>query len=117
MTCSEPIYQFCKAMTIMACVRDIRLKEVKYKSGVLFIIQYQYNNLFVVKLTVKVDGTLCKAKDVAVFGLSEMQSNPFTDDEEFITKDISSLMLYRQITFAAKRVGAAASLSPSISGT
>ena len=99
----------------MACVRDIRLKEVKYKSGVLFIIQYQYNNLFVVKLTVKVDGTLCKAKDVAVFGLSEMQSNP--DDEEFITKDISSLMLYRQITFAAKRVGAAASLSPSISGT
>ncbi len=104
-------------MTIMACVRDIRLKEVKYKSGVLFIIQYQYNNLFVVKLTVKVDGTLCKAKDVAVFGLSEMQSNPFTDDEEFITKDISSLMLYRQITFAAKRVGAAASLSPSISGT
>ena len=77
----------------MACVRDIRLKEVKYKSGVLFIIQYQYNTLFVVKLTVKVDGTLCKAKDVAVFGLSEMQSNPFTDDEEFITKDISSLML------------------------
>ena len=101
----------------MACVRDIRLKEVKYKSGVLFIIQYQYNNLFVVKLTVKVDGTRCTAKDVAVFGLSEMQSNPFTDDEEFLTKDLSSQLLYRQITFAAKRVGAAASHYPSISGT
>lgn len=117
MISSEPIYQFCKAMTIMACVKDIRLKERKYKSGLLFVIQYQYNNLFVVKLTVKVDGTICKAKDVAVFGLSETQSNPFSEEDGFISKEISSLMLYRQITFAAKRVGTAFLLFSSIFGT
>ena len=43
-------------------------------------------------------------KDVAVFALSEAYTTPYSDTTELISKSMSSLELYRQITFAAKRV-------------
>ena len=100
----EPIYQFCKALCICACVKDVRMKEIKVNSKVMYVIQYQYNNLFIVKLTVKTEATVCKVKDVAVFALSEAYTTPYSDTTELISKSMSSLDLYRQITFAAKRV-------------
>ena len=98
----EPIYQFCKALCICACVKDVRMKEIKVNSKVMYVIQYQYNNLFIV--TVKTEATVCKVKDVAVFALSEAYTTPYSDTTELISKSMSSLELYRQITFAAKRV-------------
>ena len=98
----EPIYKFIEQMMILIPIKIQRSKEILSKS--LYEIQFVYRDLFYVKFLVKYKNTYFKPKDIAFFSLSEMNKTVYSSDTHTCDKDISSIALFRQMTFAGKRV-------------
>ena len=98
----EPIYKFIEQMMILIPIKIHRSKEISSKS--LYEIQFVYRDLFYVKFLVKYKNTYFKPKDIAFFSLSEMNKTVYSSDTHTCDKDISSIALFRQMTFAGKRV-------------
>ena len=89
-------------MMILIPIKIHRSKEISSKS--LYEIQFVYRDLFYVKFLVKYKNTYFKPKDIAFFSLSEMNKTVYSSDTHICDKDISSIALFRQMTFAGKRV-------------
>lgn len=89
-------------MMILIPIKIQRSKEISSKS--LYEIQFVYRDLFYVKFLVKYKNTYFKPKDIAFFSLSEMNKTVYSSDTHTCDKDISSIALFRQMTFAGKRV-------------
>ena len=98
----EPIYKFIEQMMILIPIKVYHSKEISAKS--LYEIHFVYRDLFYVKFLVKYKNTYFKPKDIAFFSLSEMNKTVYSSDTHTCDKDISSMALFRQMTFAGKRV-------------
>lgn len=65
---------------------------------------YKFHDLFVVKLTVRPKGSWYKIKDVEFFSIQECTSSQFSSTIISPSSHISSVELFKQMTFAGKRV-------------
>lgn len=70
----------------------------------VYNILFMYNDLFFVRLTVKNKSSYFKPKDISFYSLSEMSTSAYSSNVGGYVNELSSLELFRQMTFAAKRV-------------
>lgn len=89
-------------MLILLPCKVYRYREVGDKS--CYEIQFVYNDIFLVKLIIKYKTSYFKAKDIAIYSISELNSTVYAPDTKIFDYEMSSYELYRQMTFAAKRV-------------
>ena len=100
--CRDRIYKFIKQIIIMLPCDIYRYRPLSKES--YYEIQFTYKKLFIVRLVIKDKTSFFKAKDVAFSSMSEMNFGVYSSDTKHFTLEISQYDLYRQMTFAAKRV-------------
>lgn len=98
----DRIYKFIKQVIIMLPCDIYRYKPLSKES--YYEIQFTYKKLFIVRLVIKDKTSFFKAKDVAFYSMSEMNFGVYSSDTKHFTLEMSQYDLYRQMTFAAKRV-------------
>ena len=67
-------------------------------------LQFRYDTLFAVKLVLKKERNAYLTKDILIFGANEFLLSPYTNELDPHKIGMSSNLLFRQMTFAAKRV-------------
>ncbi|KAK8808263.1 hypothetical protein WA171_001484 [Blastocystis sp. BT1] len=84
-------------------IRRIFFTEQKEHRKSNLLVVFDYSNLFSVKLVVRVKGTICKTKDIQIFGVNENRTTPYSTELVIPKQNMSSILLFRQMTCAAKR--------------
>lgn len=101
MKCREPILLLLQQILVLIPCVLYRYTEIKKD---VYGIQFIYNDLFFVRLIVKNKSSYFKPKDIVFYALSEVKTSVYSSDIGAYTSELSSIELFRQMTFAAKRV-------------
>ena len=99
----NPITPFLKQIRILSQVAFLPVIEEKEFGKIYNIIFYKFRDLFVVKLTVRPKGSWYKIKDVEFFSIQECTGSQFSSAIVGTSSHISSVELFKQMTFAGKR--------------
>ena len=104
MSFRNPITPFLKQIRILSQVAFLPVIEEKEFGKIYNIIFYKFRDLFVVKLTVRPKGSWYKIKDVELFSIQECTGSQFSSTIVGTSSHLSSVELFKQMTFAGKRV-------------
>ncbi|KAK8817595.1 hypothetical protein WA538_004315, partial [Blastocystis sp. DL] len=99
---ADPRCDLFRWLFISMPIQHFYFAEQREKQKVNLIIIFDYASLFSVKLTTRVKGSMCKTKDIQIYGIREIRSSPYSN-ELTNPRAMSSILLFRQMTAAAKR--------------
>lgn len=102
--CSEPIYRLLIQMSLISPIRVISTLSERQNGKSYFIIFYQYRDFFTVKMVVKPMTDWFKIKDVEFFSIRECTGDVYSNKLVPVSSHISSMELFKQMTFAGRRV-------------